>query len=90
MDTNEKPPIVPTAPVPDSGPAQAAFSAGTIKGTRASVRAALDASALTAAKKAAVIEDIDAIDTKFDLLQVDFHQAAYKAGNNVTWTVCEL
>jgi len=66
------------------------FSGGTIRGMRAQVIEQVNNSALTPAKKAALLEDIGAVDVKLDLLQVDFHQHPYKAGVNVTWTVTEL
>ncbi len=67
-----------------------AWSGGRLRGNRADVIRAIGASGLSAAKQAAVLEDLAAVDAKFDLVQVDFHQHGLRAGTNVMWTVMEL
>jgi hypothetical protein len=68
----------------------AGWTGGTIKGTRQDVIAAISASALTEAKKAAVVEDIELMDSKHELIRVDFHRHAHQGGWNCTYTITEL
>ncbi len=62
----------------------------TIRGTRDTLAAKIGESELSSAKKAAVLEDLAAVDPKIDILQIDYHQHPYRSGTNVTWTLTEL
>jgi hypothetical protein len=79
----------PSAQVPeDSKPKP--WSGGRLRDTRANILAKIDASGLTAAHKAVIVEEIAAIPPEFDLIQVDFHRHQHKGGANWTATATEL
>ena len=77
----------PTKPAPATpGP----WMRGRLRGTRATITNAIEASGLSAAHKAVVLEEIAAVPEGFDLLELHYHRDPHKNGANWTCTVSEL
>ena len=76
----------PTKPAPAPGP----WMRGRLRDNRATLTNAIEASGLSPAHKAVVLEEIALVPAQFDLIELHFHRDPHKNGANWTCTVSEL